>query len=108
MAWTGGGGQDNRKAAVSRKNQSSVETRYCLLTHAFTPERFNAIVRKHWGIENRLHLILDVVFRGVPWCSTRTSPVTARITARKIWLCCGNRLSICPGWNHQRDQCGAS
>src|ERR1035437_5131731 len=28
---------------------------------AFTPERFNAIVRSHWSIENQLHWVLDVV-----------------------------------------------
>ncbi len=26
------------------------------------PERFNDIVRSHWGIENQLHWSLDVVF----------------------------------------------
>ena len=40
----------------------SIETRYYLLSQAFPPERFNAIVREHWGIENRLHWMLDVVF----------------------------------------------
>ena len=44
------------------QEKTSVETRYYLLSYAFTPERFNAIVREHWGIENRLHWMLDVVF----------------------------------------------
>ena len=38
------------------------ETRYYLLSRADTPERFNNVVRSHWGIENRLHWVLDVVF----------------------------------------------
>ena len=42
--------------------RSSVESRYYLLSQPFPPERFNAIVREHWGIENRLHWMLDVVF----------------------------------------------
>ncbi len=42
--------------------RTSVESRYYLLSQPFPPERFNAIVREHWGIENRLHWMLDVVF----------------------------------------------
>lgn len=38
------------------------ETRYYLLSRAETPEHFNVLVRSHWGIENRLHWVLDVVF----------------------------------------------
>jgi predicted transposase YbfD/YdcC len=26
-----------------------------------TPERFNEVVRAHWGVENRLHWRLDVI-----------------------------------------------
>ena len=40
--------------------QTSQETRYFLMSQAFTPERFAAIVRAHWGIENGLHWVLDV------------------------------------------------
>ena len=42
--------------------KTSTETRYYLLSQAFTPQRFNDIVRSHWGIENQLHWSLDVVF----------------------------------------------
>lgn len=42
--------------------KATSETRYYLLSRADTPERFNALVRSHWGIENRLHWVLDVVF----------------------------------------------
>jgi predicted transposase YbfD/YdcC len=41
--------------------KATVETRCYLLSQAFAPERFNAIVRSHWGIENALHWVLDVV-----------------------------------------------
>jgi predicted transposase YbfD/YdcC len=37
------------------------ETRYYLLSRALAPERFNAIVRSHWSIENQLHWVLDVI-----------------------------------------------
>ena len=40
----------------------TLESRYYLMSQAFSPERFNSIAREHWGIENRLHWVLDVVF----------------------------------------------
>ena len=47
---------------ATRETQTgtSQETRYFLLSEAFSPERFLAIVRAHWGIENGLHWVLDV------------------------------------------------
>jgi len=36
--------------------------RYFLLSRAFSPARFLAISRSHWGIENQLHWVLDVAF----------------------------------------------
>ena len=36
--------------------------RYFLLSKAFSPTRLLAITRSHWGIENRLHWVLDVQF----------------------------------------------
>lgn len=39
------------------------ETRYYLLSLPLDAARFAAAVRGHWGIENRLHWILDVAFR---------------------------------------------
>lgn len=51
------------KIIASREinGKTTVETRCYLLSQAFTPEHFNAIVRSHWGIENGLHWVLDVV-----------------------------------------------
>ena len=47
--------------ATRRKDGgASQETRYYLLSQAWPPERCNDIVRGHWGIENRLHWVLDV------------------------------------------------
>ncbi len=43
-----------------RDGSAGEPTRYYLLSQAFSPERFNDIVRGHWGIENRLHWTLDV------------------------------------------------
>src|SRR5215510_2139241 len=36
--------------------------RYFLLSKAFSPARVLAITRSHWGIENQLHWVLDVIF----------------------------------------------
>ncbi|HME26076.1 MAG TPA: ISAs1 family transposase [Acetobacteraceae bacterium] len=41
--------------------KTTTETAYYLLSTALSAERFNAVVRSHWGVENRLHWRLDVV-----------------------------------------------
>lgn len=41
--------------------KTTVETAYYLLSAKLTAERFNAVVRSHWGVENRLHWRLDVI-----------------------------------------------
>lgn len=60
MAGPGGGS----KITTTRQvwDSTSVESRYYLLSQVFVPERFNAIAREHWGMENWLHWMLDVVF----------------------------------------------
>jgi predicted transposase YbfD/YdcC len=44
-----------------RPDKTTTETAYYLLSTTLTPERFNEVVRQHWGVENRLHWRLDVV-----------------------------------------------
>ncbi len=47
--------------AIRRQNGAeSEQSRYYLLSEACSAERLNYIVRGHWGIENRLHWVLDV------------------------------------------------
>lgn len=41
--------------------KTNTQTRSYLLSQAFDPERFNAILRSHWSIENNLHWVLDVI-----------------------------------------------
>jgi predicted transposase YbfD/YdcC len=41
--------------------KTTAETAYYLLSTPLSPERFNAVVRSHWGVENSLHWRLDVV-----------------------------------------------
>src|ERR1035438_1561716 len=42
-------------------DKTTTETAYYLLSAALAAERFNEVVRQHWGVENRLHWRLDVV-----------------------------------------------
>ena len=48
---------------VERGGKVEFETRYYLCSIRMTAELFGQAVRGHWGIENRLHWVLDVVFR---------------------------------------------
>lgn len=50
------------KVTRTRENsqKTSTETAYYLLSTPLTAERFNAVAREHWGVENRLHWCLDV------------------------------------------------
>lgn len=59
--WPGLGAIGKITARREIDGKTSVETRCYLLSSAVTPERFNAIVRSHWGIENGLHWALDVL-----------------------------------------------
>ena len=42
-------------------SKTTTETAYYLLSTPLSAERCNAVVRSHWGVENRLHWCLDVV-----------------------------------------------
>ncbi|MFL5286433.1 MAG: ISAs1 family transposase [Rhodopila sp.] len=41
--------------------KTTTETAHYILSTALSVERFNDVVRQHWGVENRLHWRLDVV-----------------------------------------------
>jgi predicted transposase YbfD/YdcC len=51
------------ESEVERDGKIERETRYYVSSAALSAEMFGRVVRGHWGIENRLHWILDVVFR---------------------------------------------
>jgi predicted transposase YbfD/YdcC len=42
--------------------ERSIESRYYVLSQPLTARAFGDAVRSHWGIENRVHWVLDVVF----------------------------------------------
>jgi predicted transposase YbfD/YdcC len=50
--------EDERRIGTTR----TIESRYYLLSKALSAKTFGATVRSHWGIENRLHWVLDVTF----------------------------------------------
>ena len=47
---------------VERNGSIEQERRYYLSSTKLDAKAFAAAVRAHWGIENRLHWVLDVVF----------------------------------------------
>jgi predicted transposase YbfD/YdcC len=99
--WPGLAAVGKITASRQQGGRTSVESRCCLLSQAFTPERFNHIVREHRGIGNRLH-------GSWTWCSTRTSPETGRTTAPAIRPCYGSRRWTWPGWNPRKAPSEAS
>jgi predicted transposase YbfD/YdcC len=51
------------KAEVEQAGATTRSLRYYLSSATLSPERLAHAVRGHWGIENGLHRVLDVVFR---------------------------------------------
>lgn len=43
-------------------NKQESETRFYISSFVDTAENFNTFIRQHWGIENKLHWTLDMVF----------------------------------------------
>ena len=51
------------ETAVERNGKTEYETRYYLCSLAMCALMFARAIRAHWGVENRLHWVLDVIFR---------------------------------------------
>jgi predicted transposase YbfD/YdcC len=66
-------------------NVTECETAYYLLSRPLSPTRFAEVARAHWGIENRLHWVLDVTLNED---QSRARMDHARITSR---LCADGR-----------------
>jgi len=47
----------------TRNGKQTQETRYYISSMEDNPKEFGKAVRSHWGIENRVHWVLDVAFR---------------------------------------------
>ena len=50
------------EAEVERNGATSLSRRYYLSSARLTAAQFARAVRAHWGVENRLHWVMDVVF----------------------------------------------
>lgn len=50
------------ESTTERDGRICTERRYYLSSASLSAQQFAAAVRAHWGIENRLHWIMDVVF----------------------------------------------
>jgi predicted transposase YbfD/YdcC len=48
---------------IDGKNRQALETRYYISSAPLDHQSLFTSVRQHWGIENRLHWSLDVIFR---------------------------------------------
>jgi len=48
---------------IERAGKTERQVRYFLLSTALDAKTLARVVRGHWGVENRLHWVLDVVFR---------------------------------------------
>jgi predicted transposase YbfD/YdcC len=51
------------EATVEREGKTTTSRRYYLASAALDAKAFARAVRAHWGIENRLHWIMDVVLK---------------------------------------------
>jgi predicted transposase YbfD/YdcC len=58
--WPGLGAIGKMERIRENGGKTTTETAYYLLSSPLTPERFGAVTRCHWGVENRLHWRLDV------------------------------------------------
>jgi predicted transposase YbfD/YdcC len=56
--------------------KNTTETAYYLLSTALSAERFNAVARAHWGVENALHWRLHVVMNE-DQAGTKKRPLSA-------------------------------
>jgi len=84
------------------------ETRYYLSSRPASAAAFQGYVRRHWGIENRLHWVLDVVF-GEDACRKRAGYAAANCAVvRKVVL---NLLQAQPekiSLNRKMNRCALS
>lgn len=82
------------EAVVQHRGKTTTARRYFLSSAALDAKAFAAAVRAHWGIENRLHWIMDVVFHDdLMRLRTQHGPANMA-TVRHIAL---NLLGAVPG-----------
>jgi predicted transposase YbfD/YdcC len=71
-------------ATVIKNGKETVEERYYISSLNGNAKFINIAIRKHWHIENKLHWILDVIFRE-DYCRVRTGNGAENLnTIRKV------------------------
>jgi predicted transposase YbfD/YdcC len=74
------------KVHYQASGKETVEERYYISSLAGNAALINKAVRKHWYVENKLHWILDVIFKE-DYCRVRTGNGAENLTTiRKIAL----------------------
>lgn len=72
----------------TENNQTSQYDRYYISSFATSAEQFLYLIRNHWSIENKLHWMLDVIFReDASRASKDNSPLNMNIL-RKVAMSC--------------------
>ncbi len=56
-------GRITSRRRLRKQHADAPLVRYCVLSKYMSPTRLLQVTRSHWGIENRLHWVLDVHFR---------------------------------------------
>jgi predicted transposase YbfD/YdcC len=51
------------KRIEKRTGKTSIESRYYISSLGADASHLNTVIRQHWGIENKLHWVLDLVFK---------------------------------------------
>ena len=51
------------EAQIEKRDKTSLERRYYISSRSLSAAAFADAVRSHWGIENRVHWVLDVTFK---------------------------------------------
>jgi len=64
--------------------QTSIERRYYLSSLELDVKKFARAVRSHWGVENQLHWVLDVVF-GEDQSRARTGHAAENLATLRRW-----------------------
>lgn len=94
-------------ATVEKGEKQSTEDRYYISSLPGKADFINRAVRKHWFVENKLHWILDVIFRE-DYCRVRSGNGAENLnTIRKIALNTIKRdTTVQTSFKNKRKMCG--
>ncbi len=84
-----------RTREIIKTGVKSIERQYYITSHTSIDVAANA-VREHWGVENKLHWVLDVVFKEDDWKTKHANSATNLAVIRRF---CNNLLRAYPDKN---------